>query len=325
MKKFKKSSGITPSEKILADLCEHSFLDIWSFPNLANDNGMTKNGTGKELCDLLVIFDNDIIIFSDKSCAYPNTGNPRLDWQRWYRRSVADSAKQMRGAERWIRTYPDRIYLDRSCKQKIPLPLPEPSAMHIHRICIALGANDRLQQATGARSLAISPTVDGDAETFVVGRVADSEAWIHVLDELSLHILLRELSTAHDFVEYLHAKEQLIQSDHLLRAESESDLLAYFLWHGRSFASPSGQLVLNGSLWDRFISNPHYQARQDEDEISYFWDGLIKYFNEQYVSEQLEFGNDIEVGDYEPGIRIMAGESRFDRRVSPMPIAPCSA
>jgi len=315
MTKLKKSSGLTPSEQILADLCEHSFLDIWSFPNLANDSGLSKNGTGKELCDLLVVFGNDIIIFSDKSCAYPHTGSPRLDWQRWYRRSIADSAKQIRGAERWIRTYPDRIYLDRSCKQKIPLALPEASAMHIHRICIGLGANERLQQATGARSLAISPTVDGDAETFAVGRVTNSETWIHVLDEQSLYTLLRELSTVSDFVEYLRAKEDLIQSDHLLRAESESDLLAYFLWHGRNFASPSAQLLIDGSLWDRFTSNPHYQTRQEEDEISYFWDGLITYFNKQYVNEQLEIGNDIEVGDYEPSIRIMAGESRFDRRV----------
>jgi hypothetical protein len=32
----------------------------------------TANGEGKELTDLLVVFGDDVLIFSEKSCASPN-------------------------------------------------------------------------------------------------------------------------------------------------------------------------------------------------------------------------------------------------------------
>ncbi len=54
------------------------FFRFWSYPvfrdQKANRNGDDK-GDGKELCDLLVVFGNDVLIFSDKSCAFPNSGN----------------------------------------------------------------------------------------------------------------------------------------------------------------------------------------------------------------------------------------------------------
>ncbi len=43
--KFVKASGLTESEKILADLCNGSFLQLWTYPNLFSK-------PGKELCDL---------------------------------------------------------------------------------------------------------------------------------------------------------------------------------------------------------------------------------------------------------------------------------
>ncbi|MGY4253398.1 hypothetical protein ACVI1L_000466 [Bradyrhizobium sp. USDA 4516] len=112
--RFKRSEGLTPSEKLLAELCDKSFLKLWTYPNLFKK-------PGKELTDLLVVFGNDVIIFSDKSCSYPDTGNVDLDWKRWYRKSIADSAHQIAQAERWIRTCPDRVFLDVKCTEKLPI------------------------------------------------------------------------------------------------------------------------------------------------------------------------------------------------------------
>ena len=75
---IEKSKGTTESERLLADLCEKTFLGFWSYPNLFRDQG-----GGKEICDLVVIFGNHIILFSDKSCEYPDTGNTQHDWARW--------------------------------------------------------------------------------------------------------------------------------------------------------------------------------------------------------------------------------------------------
>jgi hypothetical protein len=59
-----KSEGLTESERYLANLCEKSFLSLWSYPNVFRDQGRNEGkGDGKELCDLLVVFDRDVIIF----------------------------------------------------------------------------------------------------------------------------------------------------------------------------------------------------------------------------------------------------------------------
>src|SRR5437588_10483620 len=80
-----RSQGITPAELYLQRLCERSFLSLWSYPGVFREQKQNGRGDGKELCDLLVVFGNHIIIFSDKSCAFPETGNLRLDWSRWFR------------------------------------------------------------------------------------------------------------------------------------------------------------------------------------------------------------------------------------------------
>ena len=84
-----KSEGSTESERYLANLCEKSFLSLWSYPNVFRDQGRKGGiGDGKELCDLLVVFDQDVIIFSDKSCAFKDTGDTNRDWARWCSRAI---------------------------------------------------------------------------------------------------------------------------------------------------------------------------------------------------------------------------------------------
>jgi hypothetical protein len=48
-----RSEGSTPSERYLAKLCDHSFLNLWSYPNVFIDKRKGGKGDGKELCDLL--------------------------------------------------------------------------------------------------------------------------------------------------------------------------------------------------------------------------------------------------------------------------------
>jgi hypothetical protein len=54
--KVVKSDGVNDSERLLADLCEKSFLKLWSYPNPFKDDR-------KELCDLLAVFENHVFIF----------------------------------------------------------------------------------------------------------------------------------------------------------------------------------------------------------------------------------------------------------------------
>jgi hypothetical protein len=52
-----KSLGVTTTEQLLADLCDRSFLKLWSYPNPFKDDR-------KELCDLLAVFENHVSFFS---------------------------------------------------------------------------------------------------------------------------------------------------------------------------------------------------------------------------------------------------------------------
>lgn len=119
-----------------------------------------RKGQGKEICDLLVVFGDDILLFSDKYVAFPDTGDLERDWKRWFKRAVAESAMQLRGAERWIRAHPDRVFIDRACTIQLPVDLS--SSPRFHRIVVAHGAAERCTaELGGSGSLMIFPDLIG--------------------------------------------------------------------------------------------------------------------------------------------------------------------
>lgn len=309
MPPFKRSPGITPSERMLAELCDRSFLTLWSYPNLYRSRA-------KELCDLLVVFGNDVIIFSDKSCAFPNTGDRNLDWCRWYRKSIAKSAKQAQRAEDWLRKCPDRIFLDAKCTERLPLQIPSNDEMRIHHVCIALNALGRAEAELGQPALRISPQTDGDAQRFTIGSVPGARNWVHILDERSLPTLMAELSTTPDFLDYLTKKEAMLDGGLFMFAHSELDLLAYFLWNNREFPNPgAGQFQLQPNLWETVEADERFLAARAENTCSRFWDRLIEHLTGHYLNETLEFGNEMPIEHHEQLVRMMASETRFGRRI----------
>ena len=145
-----RSEGITESEKYLQRLCEKSFLRLWSYPGIYRNqfvNGEVKGG--KEVCDQLIVFENHILIFSDKYINFPNTSDIDVDWSRWVRKAVLESGKQLFGAERWIKNYPDRLFIDRECNQSFPIDLPSTLSAKFHRVVVAHGAAKRCKQELG--------------------------------------------------------------------------------------------------------------------------------------------------------------------------------
>jgi hypothetical protein len=180
---------------------------------------------------------------------------------------------------------------------------------------VATGAGERCQAATGRTSFAINVNVLDDAEPFTIGRIQGISGWLHVLDETSLNLLLNELSTIADFVAYLDAKCKLLDGGMFQSALSEADLLARYLWHGRSFPPVNSRYVVSPNLWPQVEAHPGFQAGRRENAISIFWDRLIEYLTEHYLHGTLESGNELEFTEYEELVRIMASESRFHRRV----------
>ncbi|KIN77851.1 SEC-C motif domain protein [Sulfitobacter mediterraneus KCTC 32188] len=53
-------------------------------------------------------------------------------------------------------------------------------------------------------------------------------SFVHVLDDVSLDIVMNELDTVRDFTDYLGKKEEFVRSGQLLSAQGEENLLAYY-------------------------------------------------------------------------------------------------
>ena len=128
----------TKTERYLNALARRSFLSLWSYPSPYRDQGVNDRGEGAEVCDLLVVFENHVIVFSDKDCEFPDLVDTELAWRRWYKRAMLKSAQQVWGAERWIRSNPKRVFLDRACKRALPIDPPDPKELVVHRIVVGV-------------------------------------------------------------------------------------------------------------------------------------------------------------------------------------------
>jgi len=314
----------------LARLCRQSFLRLWSWPNLFRDQRAGPKTEGKEVCDLLAVFDRHIFLFSDKNCAFPDTGDVRVDWSRWFKRAVWKGAEQVWGAERWIREHPDRLFCDAACTVRLPIKLPAPAEAIIHRIVVAHGAGERcVQQFGGSASLMIAPSIVAmqhfepvsGVTPFTIGTLDPRRGFVHVIDDLTLDVVLRTVDTVSDLADYLEAKEKLITSDRLIHAAGEEELLAHYLKSadetGRHiFAMPGDatHISLGEGIWEEFQTRPGRLAQLHANRISYAWDGLINAFIETALTGNEFFPTDYSVAQTEEVLRLMASESRTERR-----------
>ena len=189
---IRKSLGITASEHRLLTICEQTFLSMWKVsrkPLQIPENSIEEGAEGKSSADLLVVCGNALILFSDKSCSFPDTGSVHTDWSRWFRRSVLESTKQVHGAERWLRAYPDRVFLDEACTQPFPF-LPQAIAnCPFSRVVVARNSTERCSDFMGGPgTLAIDPDLEGSAHAtrthpayrpFAIGNVDPDRGFIH--------------------------------------------------------------------------------------------------------------------------------------------------
>ncbi len=340
MEKIVRSPGTTPSERYLAKLAEQTFLNLWSYPNLFIDRKDAPNGSGKELCDLLVVCGDDIIIFSDKSIQWPAVEDLNLAWTRWYRRAIESSAKQIRGAERWLTQFPTRIFLDAACLQRLPIELPMPEARRVHGVIVALGAHDACSNYFNGDTgtFPIQPILKGDDHItvkadgytpFAIGDIAPNGSFIHVFDNYALDLVMRELDTISDFARYLICRERIIRSEQLLWASGEEDLLGLYLQLANKdgehdFVKPDGgiidenhKFVVPTGMYESLVHRPEYREKKRADEVSYVWDRLIEKFTTHILegTSVTTIGEAPNISEAETGLRIMALENRVLHRM----------
>lgn len=338
MQAIQRGKGTTRSERILARLADKTFLDLWSYPNTFNDRDMGK-GQGKELCDLLVVCGRDVLIFSDKAIEWPKAANLGLAWSRWYKRAIAHSVTQIRGAERWLRLHPDRVFIDPECQTRLPVELPPANEMRVHGIAVATGARPAGEAffGRGQGDLMISGSVRGDDHLrtdgegflpFTVGDVDPDGSFIHVFDDAALSIVMREMDTIADFVDYLMSREDAIREGRVGIAASEGELVAAYLLtmgdDGRHRIPTSA--TMGGRPFDTLnfapggyrdlMNHPQYQAKRQADRDSRAWDELILLFSRHLMAgtSVTVAGQVPQIGLAERALRAMAAENRTSRR-----------
>jgi len=334
-----KSIGTTPSERFLARLCDSTFLSLWSYPNVYRDQGKTGTGDGKEMCDLLVVCGDDVLLFSDKSVAFKGDVASPTSWARWCKRAVIRSADQLHGAARWLDS-PDRLFLDRSCTQPLLLSIPPPAARQVHRIVVARGSGQACRAffGSGSGSLVILPAISGTqhidphqslSHPFAIGDIDPAREFVHVLDDTTLELLLSELDTISDFVRYLVDKEAFVRSGNLISAAGEEELLGYYLGHMNSsgnhaFTTPDGRDVwrageyasISEGIWQQTSSRPEFLRKKEADRISYQWDQMIERFAGHLLggTARTAAREPASITQHERALRLMALETRFERR-----------
>lgn len=331
---LKTARGTTPTENDLLDLAKRSMLSLWSFPNVHTNEGRHGIGDGKELCDLMVVFGDDLLLFSDKHCEFSSTADPNVAWNRWYRRAVEKSAKQLAGAESWISRFPERLFLDAACQNKFPLAIPPADRRRVHLIAVAHGARTRAIDhwdsiAPGSSgSLIIDTELIGrnhDNHPFKIGWPLANKRFVHVFDDVTLSLLMRELDTVSDFVNYLNKKQQLFENsgcDFLITGEEE--LLAAYLpnivpetgEHQFSKFEAGSLVVLGEGYWKKFEASAKYRSREKANKISYLWDDLIEYQASHVIHGSSELTSfTASQGSEEVMLRVMASETRVARRL----------
>lgn len=312
-----KSKGVTRTEKLLAELCERSFLRLWSYPNPFKEDR-------DELCDLLAVFENHVFIFFDRENLQlaDLDKNPLVVWDRWKRKAIDAQLQCADGAARYIRSGRP-IFLDSSATLQFPIAF-NPSSVEIHKIIVAHGAKDACKAYSEENvygSLAIS-YADGDNRLNMPFKLdLDRHDPVHVFDSHNLEIVFGELDTFHDLVAYFDAKIEAINRCSLLSYCGEEDLLAhYFLnydeQYKRHFIGPRDgdyDLVSIGEgQWKDFIELEQYKNKQREDVLSYFWDHLIQKTCENALNGTVQGNADLLGGN--SALHEMAKEPRIMRR-----------
>ncbi len=268
-------------EDFVNNIAFRSFVKYWCFPgptDFIKDN--------KEICDLLVLFDDICIIVSVKNYDFKG------DYERYFRNAVSKAIKQIDGAERNL--FRESPLLLKHPDRKEELFVKE-KYKNIYRIIINLDEKVKYYQT--------SHSIGG--KSYVV---MDAAAWLTSMNELN---------TVPDFTGYLAARCNLFNQYPAFifpRAEydfsvndrisatgqieevahrqgkvtivngSELDLVSEYIRNNFKFPRElnhqevAGMLLNIDGRWGNFLASKTARLKDDYEKESYFIDQLVKEF-----------------------------------------------
>lgn len=273
----KKEKG-DQGEDAVNEIAFNTYLKYWCYPNPKDELG-----DKKEICDLLIIFRNTLIIFSVKN--YSFDGN----YSRYFNKTLKKAIAQVQGAER-------KLFGSRKISIKHPnKPIEEvnpDSFDKVHRVIVNLNTTPAFYPG---------------------GLLTSKGKYTHVLNWFSFLKLVLELDTIPDFIEYLEEREDTFSNKELLiltgtdeqydidtneqmhsyadkfdkdksliiLSGNELDLLADYYFNERKYneyfykEDHSGLSINIEGKWEDYLSRKEVQLKKADDRYSYFVDKFV--------------------------------------------------
>lgn len=250
-------------EEFVNRLAYSSFLKFWCYPS-----PKFENGDKKEICDLLIIFHETLIIFSVKN--YEFKGN----YSRYFNHTIKKAVKQIHGAHKTLFKTPELI-IKHPDKNSERFPIEQ--IKKIFRIVVNLGKGTKIYPFNG---------------------LTKNKNYVTFFDKSSFETIISELDTIADFTEYLEKREQVFKNKNttilpgrefdftvetkegvfemeidtnkptILISGSEKDLLSLYFKGGHNFPISLNKdekvinLVIDGE-WEKFAaSQPKKKQKQ---------------------------------------------------------------
>lgn len=332
-----RGEGTTEGERELAKLADLSFFGLWSYASVHRRIAKGGQTLGHEVADLVVVFGKDVILFSEKDIEFPSTADLAVAWGRWFRTSVSKSVAQLRGAERHVKSR-GALFLDAACKHSFPLSL-DTAELRVHLVAICRNAAPRARshflQANGSKrppaigSLKFDASLQEEqmvAAPFHIGDFDATKTFVHVFDAESLDLLLLELGTGPDFIDYLECRERAVRIGGLKRFASEEDLLAQYLSHVgcNGFSEYAVRTRVDGETscvadelptggWLDFEVSQAYGRHSVHRRDSLAWKRITNELSEAVMAATVGEAREESLESHELAIRAMASENRVSR------------
>jgi hypothetical protein len=255
------------AEKIVQNLATKTFFTDWCYPNPLLPSG-------NELCDLLIMFDETVIIWQIKDLKLDKTGK--------YKKSEVDTnLRQISGAWRQI------------FELQTPIKLINPRR-----------GEEVIDPKKIKKAFLISALL-GEGEDYFSAIEEVKGHDVHVFTRDFTQIVLNELDTISDFCLYLERKEKLLTKGKrsLIVLGGEEELLGIYIRENKTFGDfeNADNIVLEEGIWKNLQKDPRYIKKKKMDEISYGWDSIIDRAHEGSPK-------------YEIVARELARPNRFERR-----------
>ena len=158
--------------------------------------------------------------------------------------------------------------------------------VRFHLIAVTRGSREAVlayKNDEGMGSFLLNSAIKGNEHfnrPFVIGLPEPSKDFVHVFDEVSIDILLNELDTVSDFLDYLKKRETLLgKPERDVLAWGEEELLAAYMltmdpreeehvFINASLTQNSSELILfNQGFYKTLSENEGYKRKKKADEI----------------------------------------------------------